>query len=58
MLDGVAELTLEFLNEATQAWVEIEYNRSVHRETSSSPVERFAQALRRASLEPFERVAA
>ncbi len=44
MLDGVAELTLELLNEATQAWVEIEYNRAVHRETSSSPVERFAQA--------------
>ena len=44
MLDGVAELTLEFLNEATQAWVEIEYNRAVHRETSSSPVDRFAQA--------------
>ena len=44
MLDGVAELTLEFLNQATQAWVEIEYNRAVHRETRSSPVERFAQA--------------
>ena len=44
MLDGVAELTLEFLNEATQAWMEIEYNRAVHRETSCSPVERFAQA--------------
>ena len=44
MLDGVAELTLDLLNEATQAWVEIEYNRAVHRETSSSPVERFAQA--------------
>jgi putative transposase len=43
MLDGVAELTLEFLNTATQAWVEIEYNRAVHRETSCSPVERFAQ---------------
>ena len=43
MLDGVAELTLELLNEATQAWVEIEYNRAVHRETSCSPVERFAQ---------------
>ena len=37
-------MTLELLNEATQAWVEIEYNRAVHRETSSSPVERFAQA--------------
>ena len=44
MLDGVAELTLEFLNEATQAWMEIEYNRAVHRETSRAPVERFAQA--------------
>ena len=44
MLDGVAELTLEFLNEATQAWMEIEYNRAVHRETACSPVERFAQA--------------
>jgi putative transposase len=44
MLDGVAELTLDFLNQATQAWVEIEYNRAVHRETSSSPVQRFALA--------------
>jgi transposase InsO family protein len=44
MLDGLADLTLELLNEATQAWVEIEYNRAVHRETSCSPVERFAQA--------------
>ena len=33
MLGGVTELTLEFLNEATQAWVEIEYNRRAHRET-------------------------
>jgi putative transposase len=44
MLDGVAELTFESLNEVTQAWMEIEYNRAVHRETSSSPVERVAQA--------------
>lgn len=44
MLDGLAELTLDFLNQATQAWSEIEYNRAVHRETSSSPVERFAHA--------------
>ena len=44
MLDGVAKLTLDFLNEATQAWVEVEYNRSLHRETRQSPVERFAQA--------------
>ena len=44
MLDGVPELTLEFLNKATQAWMEIEYNRAVHREISISPVERFARA--------------
>jgi transposase InsO family protein len=44
MLDGVAELTLDFLNTATQAWAEIEYNRAVHRETGCSPVERFAHA--------------
>jgi putative transposase len=44
MLDGYPELTLAFLNEATQAWVEIEYNRAVHRELSCAPVERFARA--------------
>ena len=44
MLGNVAELTLESLNEVTQAWVEMEYNRAVHRETKSSPVHRFAQA--------------
>ena len=38
MLDGVAELTLDLLNQATQAWVEVEYNSAaVHRETKSSP---------------------
>lgn len=44
MLEGLAELTLEFLNQATQAWVEMEYNRAVHRELSCSPLERFAEA--------------
>ena len=44
MLDSVENLTLDLLNEATQAWVEIEYNRAVHREISSTPVERFAHA--------------
>ncbi len=43
MLAGVKELTLDFLNEATQAWVEMEYNRAVHRELGCSPVERFAK---------------
>jgi putative transposase len=44
MLDGVRDLTLELLNEATQAWMEIDYNRTMHRETGSSPVDRFAKA--------------
>jgi transposase InsO family protein len=44
MLDGVADLTLELLNKATQAWAEIEYNRTVHRETGCAPANRFIQA--------------
>src|SRR5271157_1635427 len=44
MLDACAELSLDFLNEASQAWVEIEYHRAVHRETGRSPRERFADA--------------
>jgi putative transposase len=44
MLGGVTELTLAFLNETTQAWAEIEYNRREHREISCAPVERFARA--------------
>jgi putative transposase len=43
MLQGIEDLTLDFLNRATQAWVETEYNRSVHTETKESPVERFAK---------------
>ena len=58
MLDGVAELTLELLNKATQAWVEIEYNRAVHRETGCSPVERFAAGARCAPRKPLQRIAA
>jgi putative transposase len=44
MLEAVADLKLEVLNETTLAWMEIEYNHAVHRETKSSPVQRFAQA--------------
>jgi len=44
MLDGIAEVTLDRLNLLTQAWMEIEYNRAVHRETDCAPVERFAHA--------------
>jgi transposase InsO family protein len=44
MLEAYPELTLAFLNEATQAWLEMEYNRAVHRELSCTPVERFANS--------------
>jgi putative transposase len=43
MLEGVPELTLRKLNEATLAWLEMEYQRSVHRETHLTPIERFLQ---------------
>lgn len=41
MLEGVADLTLAKLNEATQAWCEYEYNRTVHSETGEAPLTRF-----------------
>ena len=41
MLEDVDDLSLSLLNEATQAWVEYEYNRGVHSEIGSTPLERF-----------------
>jgi putative transposase len=41
MLEGVEELTLELLNEATQAWIEMEYNRSIHSQTDQKPIDSF-----------------
>lgn len=41
MLEGVGELSLELLNTATGAWVEREYQRSVHSEIGASPLERY-----------------
>lgn len=41
MLEGLGDLTLEFLNEATQAWAELEYNRALHAELGCAPLERF-----------------
>ena len=41
MLEEVSDLTLPLLNEATQAWVEMEYNRKRHSETGQAPLERF-----------------
>lgn len=43
MLENVEDLTLDLLNEATQAWVEMEYQRRVHSETRQTPLERFLQ---------------
>jgi transposase InsO family protein len=41
MLEGTSELDLEILNRATQAWVEMEYNKEPHTETKQPPYERF-----------------
>jgi transposase InsO family protein len=42
MLEGVAhELRLDLLNEATQAWVELDYHRTRHREIGETPLARF-----------------
>jgi hypothetical protein len=41
MLEGVADLTLAQLNEATLAWIEMEYNRKVHSETGQTPLHRY-----------------
>lgn len=43
MLEGVADLSLRALNEATQAWVEMEYNRKEHSELGQSPVTAYQQ---------------
>jgi transposase InsO family protein len=39
MLEGEVSLTLDLLNQATQAWVEQEYHRSVHSEINATPLE-------------------
>lgn len=40
MLEGVEQLTLDLLNNATQAWVEGDYNRREHSEIKESPLAR------------------
>jgi len=40
MLEGVPDLTLALLNEATQAWAELEYNQKVHAELGEPPLAR------------------
>ena len=41
MLDGQKGLTLQALNDISQAWVEQEYNRRHHSEIGTTPLERF-----------------
>ena len=41
MLESVDDLTLAKLNEATQAWVEQDYNRKRHSEIDDTPLARF-----------------
>jgi transposase InsO family protein len=41
MLENCPDVTLAMLNEATQAWVELEYHRRVHAETGETPLARF-----------------
>ena len=43
MLSRVEPLTLEFLNRATQAWIEQEYNRGLHDEIAATPLNRMLQ---------------
>jgi putative transposase len=44
MLEGCKDLSLSQLNEATLAWVELEYNRKVHSELGQPPLSRFLAA--------------
>ena len=41
MLEGETRLSLDLLNQATQAWVEQEYHRSVHSEFDTTPLARY-----------------
>ena len=41
MLEGEATVTLDLLNQATQAWVEQEYHRTLHSEIGTTPLEHY-----------------
>ena len=41
MLEGVPDLTLDQLNDISQPWIELEYNRKVHSEIDATPLQRF-----------------
>lgn len=44
MMENCPDLTLPLLNDATQAWVEMEYQRKVHSETGVAPLQRFLES--------------
>lgn len=44
MLEGCKDLTLSQLNQATMAWVAMEYNRKLHSELGETPLSRFVSA--------------
>ncbi len=44
MLETVKDLTLERLNEVTQAWVELDYHQNKHSEIGMTPIERYMNA--------------
>lgn len=68
MLEGCRELTLDLLNRATHAWVELEYNHRRHAELGQAPLARYqagpdvgraspgSEALRRAFRQQVTRV--
>lgn len=41
MLESKRDLTIEELNQVSQAWMEMEYNRRIHSETNQTPVDRW-----------------
>ncbi len=43
MLENHKDLTLAFLNQTTQAWIEMEYHRAIHSETGETPLRRFLE---------------
>jgi hypothetical protein len=43
MLEGCRDLTLAMLNEATQAWIELEYHHKVQSETGQAPLARYLE---------------
>ena len=56
MLEGEKELSLALLNQATQAWVEGDYNRRVHSEIGTTPLARVLEgrSVARSSPSPDE----